>query len=831
MQQKLQAIRFLSEYSKGPNRTFDIVANKTKIETSVAKTYLQEFIRTVLDSIKKGKYPTLVLQKYNKGVEDESKRLLFFHVNGLKDIVTKYSKNHVSIAAEMERQKNLNMKDTEKYISNNNSMSVLPIDNTNQPQQQQKFFEDEWNDIDKLKHGITPMQLIRFGLMTLYGTRQVADKVAKMIGDNIDVYLHSEAQMRTLLNACGIKTASDIETYIGWLKTNAHYVTYPTGFLALSMNPQAMGHNMANQQQGQWGMMDFGMMDQNGGGGNNDQWADYFYKMGVYTPGFPPNHPINTEALKKWRAKKEEDEKEERMDKRMDKMWKLKMMDVMEASTGNKQSSGIGGMSPEMLVLMGMGEYVNQTGPDGHVESVFRIKGPNSGLQPQQDPTTALNSQMEMFKNMVSFMNEVKGGSGNNGNNPNGYQSPQDQFMSTLMQEMGRKFFEKPEDEGEKLLNTIKLIDQIKGGNNANAMGNGFQPIPPDVMLKMKQMELNAGFANKRINLEQEKIRNEQIRLQKQDDDAKGNLEMIKGTIEQFGPTLLALGQQLFAGNKGGVPGAAGANPLAGMLGGNMGQGGMMGMGPAGMQPPGGMMQSPTQGLSPQEVLLKMEFERQQQIQQEEAQRRQQQWEEEQRERQKEGYGTTAQFGPNPYGQPQPPQQQNPYINNPMPQQQYAINPMNQIAPPDNDRQETTIVQRHDNKAAQYYKDPEEEKTVFTEEDFANKSLDDLKQYNEMVNKELQKVLSYKNSVEAVMAKKMMSGDNVSLGPSTNDFEFDDTQQEQEEQENSDNISDSPNDFDVEQALNMPSQIYDPDYDGTEPSSENKEEEGEEVDI
>lgn len=763
-----------------------------------------------MESLRKGKYPTLVLQRYNKGIEDKAKRLLWFHVDSLKNIVEKYSDDHVSVAAEMERQKNLNKMDTEKYISNNNSMSVLPIDN--QPQQQ-KFFEDEWNDIDKLKHGITPIQLIRFGLMTLYGTRQVADRVAKMIGDNIDVYLHNEPRMRTMLNACGIKTASDIDTYIEWLKTNAHYVTYPTGFLAMSMNPQSMGHNlMGNQQQGQgqWGMDSYGMMD-SGGGGSNDQWADYFYKMGVYTPGFPPNHPINTEALKKWRAKKEEDEKEERMDKRMDKMWKLKMMDVMESSTGNKQSTGIGGMSPEMLVLMGMGEYVNVPGPDGHMESVFRIKGPNSGLQsPQQDPTTAMNSQMEMFKNMVSFMNEVRGGG--NGNN-NGQQTPQDLFMSSLMQKMGEKFFEK-ENEGEKLLSTIKLIDQIKGGNNANAMGNGFQPIPPDVMLKMKQMELNADFANRRINIEQEKIRNEQMRLNKQDDDAKGNLEMIKGTIEQVGPTLLQFAQQFFMGNKG----AAGANnPLAGLMGQGQPQGGQPGMMmPGGMAPNGMIPGMGQQGLSPQEVLLKMEFERQQQAQAEEARRRQQQWEEEQEARKQEGYGTSTQFGPNPYGVTQP---QTPYV----------INPMNQVTPPDNDRQETTIVQRQDKNAQQYYKEPEEP-TIYTEQDFMDKSVEELKRLQDNMNVETQRILSYKNSLESVLSKKIMSG-GLDVQNSWGMTEEEEEQPEQEESNNSDNITENPNDFDLKQALDMPSEMYDPDFDGMNIEDKEEEEEGEEVEI
>ena len=425
-----------------------------------------------------------------------------------ESVVLKYGDNY---SVERELQKNLNNMGNDKFISNNNSMS-LPIDNdstsSSHSQQQKrgnKFFDDGYDDIDRLRHGITPIQLIRFGLLTLYSSPQLVDKVTKMIGDNTDVYLHNEPQMRSLLRSCGIRTDVDVDTFIQWLKTNAHYVNFPTGFLAMSMNQQN-GQQYGNTNGNQWGGPSV-MGGPSGSGSQHatsKQWTDYYYSLGVYDPAFPPDHIVNVENLKKYREKKEQQEQDERMERRMDKMWKIKMMDVMDSTGGNKQQSGIGGMTPEMLVLMGMGEYVSQPGPDGTTESVFRIKGPNSGnTVMNQDPMAMMNNQMEMFKNMVQFMNGINGNNGQN--NPNGVRSPQDEFMSSMLGEMGRRFFEKPPDESEKLLNTIKLIDQIKGGSNQNAMGNGFQPIPPDVLLKMKRMELDAGFASKRIQLEEKK--------------------------------------------------------------------------------------------------------------------------------------------------------------------------------------------------------------------------------------------------------------------------------------------------------------------------------------
>lgn len=88
-----------------------------------------------------------------------------------------------------------------------------------------------FNDIDELQNNITPIQLIRFGLNTLYGSKLFTDKVTKMIGGNISTYLDKEYMFYGLLKICGIKDQDDPTIFIRWLKTNSNYVDKPEGFL------------------------------------------------------------------------------------------------------------------------------------------------------------------------------------------------------------------------------------------------------------------------------------------------------------------------------------------------------------------------------------------------------------------------------------------------------------------------------------------------------------------------------------------------------------------------------------------------------------------------
>jgi hypothetical protein len=595
LEKRMNSISYLVEYTKGTWRMPNEVADKVGINGKTGSIYLKEYINLVRDGFADNSYPNNVLRYYNHGVTDENKKLKYHHMDKLKELVKRYSKYDVN-AYLKSQNKTLNSDGNDKFISNkrvafdenNNNLSLLGPGGQQQdlsapPPPNNTGFS---NDIDHLQDGITALQLIRFGLVQVFGQTPKM-KIGLLLGENPTPYLMDEQKMKKLLVMSGA-TESRAEYFIDWLKTNAHYVAHPQGFLAYG------GSSGPSSTPSQYGISPQYSTGYSNGHTNrtSDPMTDFYYQTGVYMQGFPPEHPINREALKEYREQKREDEQMKAVDKRLNMSIRVKMMESMEGMGTNKQGNSL--FSPEMMLMLGIGQY-RQTGTDPDGKPVFGIV-PNfgafgSGQQqagPITSPTDQMTSMMAMMKEMMGFMASMNKGD-----------PAQQNFMTTIMGGFAQKILEPQQNKMQEVMETAKLLQELKGPQlPASNMG---AIMDPEVIIKTKRMELDKEFGMRRLDLQQQELNLQKERLAMQDKEANANLEKIMEGVTSFAPTLLGMAQQFIMGNRG-QP----AQP-----------------GPQGGQQPGQPQTNPA------EMLLKMEYQKQQQQAALEAERKRREWEEE----------------------------------------------------------------------------------------------------------------------------------------------------------------------------------------------------------
>ena len=589
IQQRMSSINFLIEYSKNPDRSISTVAHKMNVTASTGRNYVNRFITLVKESIAKGEYPKHVLRQYNDENIEEEKRLKYYHVDRLKDIVLRYGNYDVN--------KNLNNDDTDTFISRKKRLSSdnLSLLGSPEPQQQLQLETQEFRIIDRLNYNINSLQLIHFGLFTIFG-QAVCKRVARMLGDNPAEYLQSEAKMAELLTLCSV-TEVAAKKFIDWLKVNAKYVAHPEGFLAYSRPSGAFG-GQPNAPMGQ---------PQQSYGSNNNPMTEFYYQTGVFLPNLPPEHPMNVKRLTDYEERQREDEQMKSMDKKLNMIMRTKMMDVMDVS--NKPQGGNGFLSPEMMLLMGLAEYKQSVDVDGKpvMTLVPRMPGQQQAAPAAGGPGT-MTEMMAMMKEMISFMAGMQKANGGQGND----------LVSTIMPQIIGRVFESPTSKMDEFLKTVEMVNKIKGPEAGVAAAGGYQ-MPPEVLVQTERMKLDKEFAMRQFDIQQQKLQLEQQRLEKQDQEASHNVDKLMEGIQQVAPMLMGIFQQFMMGNKGGAP-----------------MGGAM---PPGMPP----QQQP--GVNPAEMLLKMQFEEQRRREKEEAERKQREYYEE----------IARKNQPNPYQQYQQP--------------------------------------------------------------------------------------------------------------------------------------------------------------------------------
>lgn len=602
IRRKYTMVEFLTEYAKNTHRTYDQVGAKVHVAADTARRYLTEYIKRVKAAIDHGNYPDEVLDQYNEVISEEDKMLKMYHMNHLKDVVRKYSDNF-----NVDEAISLNTMNANKSTSINSvstpieNLSLLdqaqPIMTPTPPPQQTPRFDGAFNDIDHLYFGITPLQLIRFGIINVTGSSQTADRISQLMGGNVDRYIQSEGDIKGLLAMGHFGNTAEIERFISWLKMNAHYLSVPSGFLAL-----AAGRGGQLQQGGQPIQQSLGMGMSTSS--NGDPMYDFYVAQGIYINGLPATHPVNVERLKQHEDRKNEEEQMKSMERKFNMFMRAKMLEMFD--TGGKSQGGFGELfnNPMLMMMLGLGEMQVVNNPDGTqtTKLVPKIGGQASQQATSPSQTTEV---MGMFKEMVGFMTALQGQQG----------GTQNSIMEQILPIMINKLTEKPPNQMQEMLGVMEFVDKIKG---SQGQPGGFQAIPPDVLIQQKRMELDQQFAMRRFDLEEKKLGMEQNRLISQDKEAQQNVQSLMGGVKDVGPVLLGLLQQ-FMGRGAGMPGAP---PMGGMM--------------PGMAPQGGGM-PPQGGMNPAELLMRMEYQKQMDRDKEERERKEREWKEEQRMRNYQG--------------------------------------------------------------------------------------------------------------------------------------------------------------------------------------------------
>lgn len=623
LQKKKDMIAFLSELAKAPSRNLTDIANKLNISPRTATRYVKEYVEVVKESLHNKQYPESVLLHYNSDISRHDNLLRVFELDQLKDIIKRYAQYDIDVIL----NRTLNSDDS----SNNTVQKSVALDSSPNPllnnggapqfnsQQQQSppyndevipEFNDGFREISRIEDGITALQLIRFGLATLFGQR-VKMQIALMIGDDAAPFLMDENRFKSLLLMAKIE-APRAQYFIDWLKTKAKHVSHPIGFLSyssISGNPyygsdQSHGGGVSQQQQG--GGQGQGSQQGQWGAEEVDQTDRFLYDMKVYIKGYAPSHPMNVEALRKYNEEKKEEEQLKMMNRKMEMMMKMQLMNSMTQMGGQGQQQGHGGMgmfTPEMLLLTGMGHY-EKTGvtEDGKVTwgivpnaAAGGMQGPNGqGLPGSSSPVDQVTSTMGMLKEVIGFMATM--------NKPNEQSSS---MMNGIFQALVEKAINGT-DKVDEIGRTLHLINEIKGPQLPTLMpgapGAPAPPIDPTVAIETTRMQTDKEFGLRLLDLKKEEMDLKRERLRQGDQEASQNLQALMGGLSGVIPEVISTVKGLFL-NKQGQAGP--------------------GMMPTTTQPEPGSENNPVN------TLIKMEYEKERRRQQLDADRRKMKWQEE----------------------------------------------------------------------------------------------------------------------------------------------------------------------------------------------------------
>jgi hypothetical protein len=88
-------------------------------------------------------------------------------------------------------------------------------------QQEEDTTNEQIQDITELKAGISPAQLIKFGLTNMFG-KVTTEKIMKMMESNKNYYIDNEVVLRNILLMAGCNETR-VDSFIDWVKRYKHY--------------------------------------------------------------------------------------------------------------------------------------------------------------------------------------------------------------------------------------------------------------------------------------------------------------------------------------------------------------------------------------------------------------------------------------------------------------------------------------------------------------------------------------------------------------------------------------------------------------------------------
>lgn len=493
----------------------------------------------------------------------------------LKDVVKKYSAFDIDVNL----GKTVNSNETfNSNVSSSSPISLLPPSqagpNWREPSEPQTGLYD---DIKVIRDGITSMQLIRFGLNNTFG-QHFTMRVSNMLGLDPTPYLMDEQNLKSLLLMSG-STEPRAQYFINWLKTNAHYVAHPVGFLSYGNNysvtgvPPGAANYYANQvSQASATPNLYGNADQ------LDEMDKFYYDIRVYQKGLPPNHPINVQKLEKYKEEQREEEQLKMIDRRTNIAMRTQMLKSFSMMGGEGQQNNHSIFSPEMMVMTGNARW-EVVGKREDGSNIYQVV-PNLGGMPQGQqqqlgqngqPMDQMTAMMTAMRSMFEMMQTVA--------KPD---QTQQTFFASIMQGISQKIFQQPASQIDDLSKAFEFFTKLKGPDPALTVGPA--AIDPTVAIETKRMETDKEFGMKILNIKEREMLLKQQALTEGNKEAAANINNLIAGLQDVLPELINVGKSLFL--KGGAT-------------------------PPGVTPEG--FSGVGQGEAPIQTLIKMEYEKEKQ--------------------------------------------------------------------------------------------------------------------------------------------------------------------------------------------------------------------------
>lgn len=542
---KANSIRFFILFSQNPDKSYSEIAKSIGVSKELARKYLNELVGVVISCIDNDTYPIGVLRYYNDASIPPQQRLTAGHLQELKPVLIRYNDTNIdSLLTQKKEPEAVTITDEQMLINNavNAEIQQEEEETSNIRTPFKKFNEfkerqDQLNTNPRVINENSPIaDVIEFGINNAgVPDRAKIKRIKTLFMSSPNFYLMDEAKFVELLESNGIKDKS-LSTFMNWFKNVAPIKpSERVGFL--NFQKQQLQQQNGNNNGGRFN--NFNISDY-------DDLAQFLYHEGVYSYGYPPNHPMNVQAYRRYQEDKRLEEEERKMTRQFNMAMKKQMM---EMSMGGGMNRMMGQSNPNIAFderyLVERGIVTPEISYDENGNKTVRLVPTGRTLydtQPQQK-TDSFTESLNTFARVVDAVRPMMMSS------QQGQGTTQNPILDKVLTVMLERLMSKVEEDPSKVVhNQLSLLNEVKS----------FFPQPEqksltndDIKLQIELAKINNDkvFSLKEIELKEKHHELELQRIAESKDDSKNNIEMIMGWLEKgfkvFEPILgkILLGQ------------------------------------------------------------------------------------------------------------------------------------------------------------------------------------------------------------------------------------------------------------------------------------------------
>lgn len=549
---------YLKEYSKRPTLSYKDVAQHLGIPEDEAGEYIKKFAYLVVNTVSEPDFPTRVRNVLNKNTMEEDVLVTNEEIDRLRPSVESYLGYKLKTAQKTLKKPEMeDISNTTKKVSfiEDESNELPPEQPQRPPKEQQKkpyqlndepepmfneygYGRDERNQEYARLSNSGRSELLKYALQkSPYVHRAKVDNfIALFETDERELMLHPEKLYRIMTKVFGPEAGD-----IAFNSFKAILKNFAQPEMGFGVDPYTMRGGGYEGQPVAAGPM------------------SYYHAQGVIPTGVSPNDPIARRLIEEYEEKRREDHADRMMEKKMKRMLDMQMMNVLDPNKQAMMQQYQGqrfGQSPmtdqtQGLVQMGLMVPVQTQHPDGSVTTRYE---PRNGMNGQ--PVDPIKSNIETVKMMAEIFSTLKGGA----------QGPES-LMNTIMTKWAEQAFQPQPNTVDQFVSLKKVMDTVSPPMNPQ-----FGMQAADLALRQKRLELDADFANRREDREENRMRFDREQSDRAEQRSHDQLKETMSGVKEIGGQLIPyVFPLLFKGALGGAGPAAGAaaggNPLGALSG------------------------------------------------------------------------------------------------------------------------------------------------------------------------------------------------------------------------------------------------------------------------